>query len=96
VGNFTLIKSMVLAVLIAVPGTLWACDAAGKQTHIGNITAVDASAKSFTIRDAQTQSLITFAANNEIMSNLKEAKGSIMVNYEEAEDGNLNAVGVTF
>lgn len=94
--KFTLIKSIVLAALITVPGTLWACDAAGKQTHIGNITAVDTSAKSFTIRDAQTQSLITFAANNEIMSNLKEAKGSIMVNYEEAENGNLNAVGVTF
>ena len=94
--KFSLIKSMLLAALIAAPGTLWACDAAGKQTHIGNITAIDTSTKSFTIRDAQTQSLITFAANTEILRSLKDSSGSIMVNYEEAEDGNLNAVGVTF
>ena len=95
-ANIYFINSAFFGALITVPTTLWACDAAGPSTHIGNITAIDAATKSFTIRDAQTQSLITFVANNEIMSNLKDAKGNIMVNYEEADDGNLNAVGVTF
>ena len=95
-AKFSLVKSTVLAALLVVPGTLWACDAAGPSTHIGNITAVDTSTKSFTIRDAQTQSLITFAANTEILRSLKDSSGSIMVNYEEVEGGNLKAVGVTF
>jgi len=96
VAKFSLVKSTVLAALLVVPGTLWACDATSPSTHIGNITAVDTSTKSFTIRDAQTQSLITFAANTEILHSLKDSSGSIMVNYEEAENGNLKAVGVTF
>ncbi len=95
-AKFSLVKSVVLAALIAVPTSLWACDAAGPSTHIGNITSIDAAKNSFTIRDAQSQSLITFAANSEIMGNLKDAKGNVKVNYEETEDGNLNAVGVTF
>ena len=95
-AKFSLVKSTVLAALIAVPGALWACDAAGPSTHIGNITGVDTSTKSFTIRDAQTQSLITFAANTEILRSLKDSSGSIMVNYEEADNGSLKAVGVTF
>ena len=94
--KLSLIKATLLAALIAAPVTLWACDAAGPSTHIGNITAVNASDKTFTIRDAQTQMLITFAANSEIMDNIKDAKGSVMVNYEESEDSSLKAVGVTF
>lgn len=95
-AKFCLVKSAVLAALITLPTTLWACEAAGPSTHVGNITAINAASKSFTIRDAETKSLITFTANSEIMGNIKDAKGSVMVNYEETDDGMLSAVGVTF
>ena len=39
---------------------------------------------------------ITFTAGNDILTGLKNASGSIMVNYEEKDDGGLDAVGVTF
>ena len=73
----------------------WACDAAGKNTHVGNLMSVDAKQNTFTIQDAQSHSAITFAANNEIIEGLKNANGSVMVNYEE-HGKKLTAVGVTF
>jgi len=77
-------------------GSVMACDGMGKSTHAGQIMSIDAAKHTFTIRDAQTQSPITFTANDEIMTGLQGASGSIMVNYTEEENGDLNAVGVTF
>lgn len=88
---FTLFSALLLASSVTL-----ACDAAGPNKHIGQLLSIDATSKTFTIRDAQSQSPITFTANNEILTGLKEASGSIMVNYEEKDDGDLNAVGVTF
>ena len=91
----TMAISLFTAALL-VSGTSLACDGMGKSTHMGQLMSVDAAGKTFTIRDAQSQSPLTFTANNEILTGLKEATGSIMVNYEEKDDGGLNAVGVTF
>lgn len=91
-----LIKS-ILASALLLPVAGWACDAAGPSTHIGTVQSVDASGKTFTIIDAQTRMPIKFVASNEIIDGLKDAKGSVMVNYEEMEDSsNLKALGVTF
>ena len=79
-----------------ISGATLACDAMGKSAHMGQLMSVDATQKTFTIRDAQSQSPITFTANNDILTGLKDASGSIMVNYEEKDGGSLNAVGVTF
>lgn len=85
----------VLFLSMLSPALLWACESAGPDTHIGQLMSVDAKGKTFTIQDAQSRSPITFVANNEIIEGLKEANGSIMVNYKETED-QLTAVGVTF
>ncbi|HEY5602734.1 MAG TPA: hypothetical protein VIM41_06465 [Gammaproteobacteria bacterium] len=91
------IKTLLAAALLIAPVATWACDAAGPSTHIGTVKSVDASGKTFTIIDAQTRTPITFAANNEIIDGLKDATGSVMVNYEKVEGSdNLKAVGVTF
>ena len=92
-----LIKSLFVSALLLLPVLTWACDGAGPSTHVGTLKSVDASSKTFTIIDAQTRMPIKFVASNEIIDGLKEAKGSIMVNYEEMEstDG-LKALGVTF
>ena len=81
--------------LTTAPLYTFACGAAEKMVHMGAVLSVDASGKTFTIRDAQTQAPITFLASNEIIEGLKDAKGSIMVNYEE-QGKQLKAVGVTF
>lgn len=87
--------AVILGALIA-PISAWACDAAGPSTHIGKVTSVDAKKMTFTIRDAQTSSPITFIATSaDIIEGLKNANGMITVNYEEDGD-DLTAVGVTF
>ena len=89
-----LITATLTAGLI-MPASLLACDAMGKNTHVGNLVSVDAANSTFTIRDAQSRGPITFIANNEILEGLKQADGSIMVNYQEEGD-TLTAIGVTF
>lgn len=87
--------AVLMAGLLAMPMASWACDGAGPSTHIGKISSVDAAAKKFTITDVQTKGPITFAANEEILKGVKDAKGMVTVKYEE-QDGNLTALGVTF
>lgn len=91
----SILGAAALAAALTISGSAWACDAAGKTTHIGSLMTVNAEQKTFTIRDAQSRSPITFTANSEIIEGLKDAKGNIMVNYMEKGD-ELTAVGVTF
>ena len=89
------LASALLSMALFFSTSAWGCDAAGKSTHVGNLTSVNAQQKTFTIQDAQTNSTITFAANSEIIDGLKQANGAIMVNYQEDGD-KLTAIGVTF
>lgn len=92
----TILASAALALTLGASNTIWACDAAGKKTHIGSLMTVNAEQSTFTIQDAQSRRPITFAANNDIIEGLLSAnKGSIMVNYTQDSD-TLTAVGVTF
>jgi hypothetical protein len=91
----SMLSGLIVACALACSSTVWACDAAGKSTHIGSLMTVNAEQSTFTIQDAQSRSPITFTADNEIMEGLKGASGSIMVNYTEEGD-TLKAVGVTF
>lgn len=92
----SIFKVAIIFSALVFPVVTWACDAAGPNTHIGKVLSVDPQKMTFTIRDAQTSSPITFiATNSEIIDGLKGASGMVTVNYEE--DGNdLTAVGVTF
>jgi len=87
--------ALLLAALFNV-SAVQACDAMGPSTHMGNLMSVDAAKHTFTIRDAQSSSPITFIATKEIITSLKGFAGSLMVDYEENDDGALDAVGVTF
>lgn len=91
----TALAAALISTVLFSTSTAWACDAAGKNTHVGHLMSVDAQQKTFTIKDAQSQGTITFAANEEIIDGLKHASGSIMVNYKEDGD-KLTALGVTF
>ncbi len=88
--------------IILLAGTLFAssaalaCESMGPTTHMGQLMSVDATKHTFTIRDAESSSPITFIATQEIITGLKGFAGSLMVNYEENDDGGLSATGVTF
>ena len=90
-----LITSLLLGTLFGASAAQ-ACDAMGPATHMGSLMSVDAAKHTFTIRDAQSSSPITFVATQEIITGLKGFAGSLMVNYEKNDDGGFKAVGVTF
>jgi len=75
--------------------TTLACDAMGPSTHMGQLMSVDPASNTFTIRDAQSGGPITFSADADVLKALKAHSGSVMVNYEETDEGN-KAVGVSF
>lgn len=89
-----LIISTLASALLLGSSAIWACGGEASGKHIGNVMKI--SKTSFTIRDAETNSPITFNASPDIMKEVKSADGRIMVNYEEDEEGALDAVGVTF
>jgi hypothetical protein len=74
----------------ATPGL--ACKSAGENRHVGQITAIDAKAGNFTLRDAETQSLMTFEAKGDVLKSLSVEK-RVMVSYKE-EGGKMVAVEV--
>ena len=92
----TTLACTLFAASLLASGSALACDAAGPSTHIGQLVSVNAEKNTFTIRDAESRSPITFTAGSDILTGLKNASGSIMVNYQEKDDGGLDAVGVTF
>ena len=81
--------------LFLIAGSALACGPEASKTHMGKLVNIDPAHKSFTIQDAQTNHPITFAANGEIINGLQGYAGSLMVNYEQTDNG-LKAVGVTF
>ena len=85
-----------LFALVTMSGSVLACGGENSGKHIGNITAVNQNGGTFTIRDMESNSPITFKANSEIMTAVTGASGHVMVNYEENDEGALVAVGVTF
>lgn len=93
---------MKLAIICAVSGFLAisggaasACQVAGPNKHVGQVTAVDGAASTFTILDAETRAPITFHASKAILKDVSGASGQVMVSYEE-KGGDLVAVDVHF
>ncbi len=89
------ITILALAAIFSANSVL-ACGGEASGKHIGSIMKVNASKSTFTIRDAETRSPITFNADDDIMAEVQGVSGRIMVNYEENDEGALMAIGVTF
>lgn len=89
----TIITGVMLAVLVMGPVTTsWACKSAGPNKHVGQITAIDAKADTFTIRDAETDHAITFEATEKILKDLK-INDRVMVGYKD-DAGKMTAIDV--
>ena len=58
--------SLALAVALGtltMAAPLWACEAAGPNTHMGTVTSVDASKGTLVLRDAESSKDIAFVAD---------------------------------
>ena len=94
--NKKLSIALIAAAALFSSSAVFACGGEASGKHIGSMMKVNAANSTFTIRDAETSSPITFNAGSDIMTELKGVNGRIMVNYEENDEGGLTAVGVTF
>jgi len=89
----TIMMAAGLAMSAAMP--TFACSVAGPNKHVGQVTAVDTKAGTFTIMDAETGKPITFAASAGILKDAAKANGSVMVSYEQS-GGKLVAKDIHF
>jgi hypothetical protein len=86
---------MAAGLLISATTPAFACSVAGPNKHVGQVTAVNAKAGTFTIMDAETRKPITFAAAAGILKDAAKAKGSVMVSYKQS-DGKMVAKDIHF
>ena len=82
----TMIYSAAIALAaVLMPVTLWACDAAGDNTHIGQVLSSDGN--QFTIRDAQSGAPINFTSAAKMKGDMPAAGDRVAVKYSEGEKG---------
>ncbi len=60
------------AFLAFTASPVWSCSMAGPNTHIGVVTAVNASANTFTMIDAETRHPITLIATPELLKGMRK------------------------
>lgn len=92
------IVSMSALVLAAsmMAASAFACSVMGPGHHVGKqVTQVDREHGSFTIIDAETNGPIEFSAAQEVLNQLNEGPGPVLVTYEE-HDGKLIATDISF
>lgn len=75
---------LLISTALGFSGGVWACDGAGHNKHIGNVTNVDVQAGTFTILDMETNAPITFKASKEVLKEASGAKGPVTVAYEKS------------
>ena len=84
-----------LAAIFLVPASSLACSVLGPNKHVGMVIGLDSAAQTITVLDAQLNRPVTFLANEKILSEVKNAKGQIIVDYE-AEGTQLRAIGIQY
>ncbi|MEW6683329.1 MAG: hypothetical protein AB1451_10475 [Nitrospirota bacterium] len=77
---------------VAVPVGALACESAGAFKHVGVVVAVDATALTVTINDAESGEPITFAATAQQLKDIKPGD-QVMIGFVE-KDGTLTAVQI--
>ena len=83
---------LMFGLLSSMTTSAMACKAAGKDKHVGVVMNIDQKTGTFTIKDAETEHLMTFQATAEQLRELK-MKDQVMVSYKE-KDGKLVALDV--
>ncbi|NOY62788.1 MAG: hypothetical protein GXP10_06515 [Gammaproteobacteria bacterium] len=78
------------AVSLSISGAAWGCGDSDMQQHVGVIAAVDHSAGTFTIIDAETRQPIEFSADNATLKTISNNQ-SVQVHYGQDGSGQLRA-----
>ena len=83
-------KSMIYSIVLffgalMMPMSAWACDAAGENTHIGQVLSSDGD--QFTIRDAQSGAPINFTSAAKMKGSMPAAGDRVAVKYSEGDKG---------
>jgi hypothetical protein len=73
-----------ISVTAVAAGPVWACKAAGPDTHVGVITQLNAKERQFTITDAETGKPMIFIADSTQMAALNIGD-QIAVKYEKRD-----------
>ena len=81
------ISGIALVAAAAVPASAWACEAAGANTHIGQVLQVDREAGSFSILDAEQMTAIRFTAGQSILDKVDGSDRMAIVSYEDTGGG---------
>jgi hypothetical protein len=76
------IAAMMMAGL-ALSTSAYACDAAGPNTHVGQVLSVDGN--HFTIRDAQSGGPISFTAGEKMQGSLPAPGDNVSIKYSGDE-----------
>jgi hypothetical protein len=84
--------SLALVLAIAGPQYVSACESAGAFKHVGVVTAVDLTALTVTIEDAESGEPVTFSATAQQLKDIKPGD-QIMIGFLE-KDGKLTAVRI--
>jgi len=69
--------------VLALSVSAYACDAAGPNTHVGQVLSVDGN--HFTIRDAQTGGPISFTADKDMQGSLPATGDQVSIKYSGDE-----------
>lgn len=80
------------AMLALVPAAGKACDVGVPNTHLGEVTAIDAPGQRLSLRDAQSGKILTFAAPKQVLSGLA-VRDQVSVEYA-TEDKALKATAI--
>ena len=83
---------LMFGLLFSMTTSAMACKAAGKDKHVGVVMNIDQKAGTFTVKDAETQNLVTFQATAKQLEEVK-IKDQVMVSYKE-QDGKLIALDI--
>lgn len=83
---------LMFGLLLSMTTSAMACKAAGKDKHVGVVMSIDQTTGTFTIKDAETQHLMTFQATAKQLQELK-IKDQVMVSYKE-QDGKRVALDI--
>ncbi|MFZ5863643.1 MAG: hypothetical protein ACOYXR_12465 [Nitrospirota bacterium] len=82
-----------VALTLAQPEGALACKAAGTFTHVGVVTAVDPTALTVTINDAETGHPMTFSATAEQLKTVKTGD-EVVIGFLEEQGGKMTAVKI--
>jgi len=87
-----LILGATIVVLAYSSSAALACGGDTSGKHIGTVLKISTTA--ITISDAETSSPITFLASSKMTQGLSKSQ-AVVVDYEENEDGGLNATMIS-